>query len=77
MKRERIKLYKDRKGKWRWKYIGKNNEKIGASSEGFERRAGAIGNLRLVTGIVFYTGVTRGPAEMEFARLADYRPIFR
>ena len=46
-----LKVYRDRSRKWRWKLIGGNNEKVGASSEGFERKAGVLKNLRLVTGI--------------------------
>lgn len=47
----RINVYKDRSGQWRWRLLAKNGRKVGASSESFEKRKGALENLFLVTGV--------------------------
>ncbi len=58
-----IRVYQGRRKEWRWTLTGKNGEKVGASCEGFERRAGAVKNLKLVTGISLGT---RAPGVIEY-----------
>ena len=46
-----ITFYQDKRGKWRWRIMGKNNEIIAASSQGFVRRIDARGNLTRVANL--------------------------
>ncbi|WP_309386082.1 YegP family protein [Cerasicoccus frondis] len=39
---------RDRADKWRWRVVSNNNEIIGASSQGFTRKADAERNLALL-----------------------------
>lgn len=71
-----IEIYQGRRKEWRWKLTGKNGEKVGASSEGFERRAGAIKNFTLVTGIsIRVQGRVRGGMEWHPLRLEYVRSV--
>ncbi len=45
-----IEFYQDKRDKWRWRITSRNNEIIGASSQGFKNRSDAIVNLELVQG---------------------------
>jgi uncharacterized protein YegP (UPF0339 family) len=45
----KIEIYRDRKREWRWRIKARNGRIIGASSEGFERRARAKRNLALIS----------------------------
>jgi uncharacterized protein YegP (UPF0339 family) len=45
----RWEFYQDNAGKWRWRAVSIANGKIvGASSEGFESKQGAINNAKLM-----------------------------
>ncbi len=46
MKQPKTKLYKDNKGEWRWTIFSGNGKIVGASSEGFKRKFGAVHNYR-------------------------------
>jgi uncharacterized protein YegP (UPF0339 family) len=47
-----IQIFKDRSGEdWRWTMRHRNGLIVGASTEGYRRRAGAVANIALVTGI--------------------------
>jgi uncharacterized protein YegP (UPF0339 family) len=48
----KLELYRSPTG-WRWQLSAKNNRIIGASTEGYTKRLGAIQNIHLVTGFVF------------------------
>ncbi len=49
---KRMEFYIDEAGKWRWRLKAANGEIVGASSEGFERRATAVGNaMRLLNAL--------------------------
>ncbi len=43
-----LKYYKDKRGKTRWRLVGKNNEIVAASSQGFSSRRKANQNVELV-----------------------------
>lgn len=71
MSYSRVNVYKDRKGKWRWKLLAPNGRKIGASSESFEKRKWSISNLALVTGIQ----IERAPHNGGFWRKVNYLEV--
>lgn len=48
----RINVYKDFRGEWRWTLRSRNQRIIGASTEGYKKRAAALRNLRAVTGLM-------------------------
>lgn len=47
---DRVEVYQTDDKEWRWTLHGKNGLIIGASSEGYKRRAAAVKNLERVTG---------------------------
>ena len=49
--REYIEFYGDAASEYRWRVVGGNNEKVGASSEGFNAKQNAVDNLKLVVRI--------------------------
>jgi uncharacterized protein YegP (UPF0339 family) len=53
----KIEIYRDRKREWRWRIKVRNGRIIGASSEGFERRARAERNLHLIAKAIAYAGI--------------------
>ena len=48
---EYIEFYEDSANEYRWRVISGNNEKVGASSEGFNTKQGAVDNLKLTVQI--------------------------
>lgn len=42
MKGERIEVYPDKAGEWRWTHKAANNEKVADSGEGYATRDGAM-----------------------------------
>jgi uncharacterized protein YegP (UPF0339 family) len=47
---DRIEVYRDAAGEWRWKRTDPQGRRIGAATEGYEHRADAIANLQRVNG---------------------------
>ena len=41
-------IYKDKRGKYRWRILGDNHKIVGASSQGFSSRDNAQDNLDLL-----------------------------
>lgn len=68
MNQYRIRVYKDRKGKWRWRMQAPNGRIIGASTESYEKRKMVLTNLTTVTGIQ----ITRPPHSGGFWRKVSY-----
>ena len=48
MKTSRFEIYKDKRGKWRWRVSGDNNEIVGASSQGFATKKLCMSNAGLL-----------------------------
>lgn len=46
----RYRLFKDKKGEWRWSYIARNGEIIATSSEGYANKADCRHGIELVKG---------------------------
>ena len=44
----RFKLYKDKSGEWRWRFVAKNGETIAESSESYVDRRDAVKAIKLV-----------------------------
>jgi uncharacterized protein YegP (UPF0339 family) len=42
----KFRFYRDARKEWRWTCIAPNGETIGASSEGFKRKAGMLKNAK-------------------------------
>lgn len=40
--------YEDKAGKWRWRVIAENGEKVGSSSQGFTRISTCIKNAKML-----------------------------
>lgn len=49
--RDRIGVYKDAHGEWRWNRIAPNGEAVGASTEGYKDKADCYANLFRINGI--------------------------
>lgn len=49
MKKINVRVYRDKKKEWRWDMSVRNGKIVGASTESYKRRAGALKNLALVT----------------------------
>lgn len=47
---DRVVLYRDASGGWRWRRTAPNGEPVAASSEAYRDRADAIANLQRVNG---------------------------
>lgn len=47
-KSRNVKLYKDKRNKWRWRVVGENGEIVGSSSQGFVSRSVARANVSLL-----------------------------
>jgi uncharacterized protein YegP (UPF0339 family) len=45
-KKDKIELYKDKKGEWRWKRIAINGNNVGASSEGYVKKSDCLDNAQ-------------------------------
>lgn len=43
-----MEIYKDKRGKFRWRVVAKNGEIIGSSSQGFANRSLALDNIILL-----------------------------
>lgn len=41
-------IYKDKKGMWRWRVVGKNNRILGDSGQGYHNRKDAVNGLLLL-----------------------------
>ena len=44
--KDKLELYKDKKGEWRWRKIASNGEIVGASSEGYKNKADCEANAQ-------------------------------
>ena len=44
----KIEYYRDRAGKWRWRFVAANGEIVAVSSQGYVRKADAIAGLDLL-----------------------------
>ncbi len=42
----KLEIYKDLRGKWRWKLIARNGKVIGASTQGYRHKADCEKNIR-------------------------------
>jgi uncharacterized protein YegP (UPF0339 family) len=62
---DRIEVYRDAAGEWRWKRTDPQGRRIGAATEGYEHRADAIANLQRVNGPETRWTVNDGPEESE------------
>lgn len=66
----KVKVYKDRKNKWRWQMKVDNGRIVGASTEGYSKRRLALENLEVVTGLLIYiVRRTRGDVERRYEYL--------
>ena len=45
---DKIHVYQDRRGEWRWRRTSANGKIVGASSEGYHDRRGATANAKRV-----------------------------
>ena len=45
-----VEYYQDKAGEWRWRITARNNEIVGASTEGFVRKEDAEHNFELHAG---------------------------
>lgn len=45
-KKDKIELYKDKKGEWRWKRRATNGNNVGASSEGYVKKSDCLANAQ-------------------------------
>jgi uncharacterized protein YegP (UPF0339 family) len=52
MKNATRKIYRDKRGKYRWRVTASNGKIIGASTQGYSRRADALANIDELTGIL-------------------------
>ena len=43
-----LKIYKDKRGKFRWRVVAENGEIVGSSSQGFANRRLAVANAELL-----------------------------
>ena len=48
MREAKIQYYRDRRGKWRWRFVAGNGEIVAVSSQGYVRKADAIAGLDLL-----------------------------
>lgn len=44
----KFKVYKDRRGEWRWRLLAANNRKIADSGEGYLNQSDALDAIKLV-----------------------------
>lgn len=45
-KKDKIEIYQDKKGEFRWKRIAVNGQNVGASSEGYVKKSDCIDNAK-------------------------------
>jgi uncharacterized protein YegP (UPF0339 family) len=43
---DKLTLYQDKAGKWRWRRVAPNGKTVGASSEGYNNRADCVANAQ-------------------------------
>jgi len=43
-----FKLYKDRRGEWRWRLLSRNGRIVATSGEGYKRRGAALKMIRWI-----------------------------
>jgi len=47
---DKLTVYQDKKGEWRWHLVAPNGEVVAASTEGYKSRSAAVANARRVLG---------------------------
>lgn len=46
VKKDKIEIYQDKKGEYRWRRIATNGQNVGASSEGYNRKSDCLDNAK-------------------------------
>lgn len=49
----RVHLYQDKNGEWRWRFIAKNQRLLANGGEGYKNRQDCIDSAEMVTGTSF------------------------
>lgn len=50
MRRDKVLVYTDRAGRWRWRYVAQNGNILADGAQGYSRRVDAVTGARRVTG---------------------------
>lgn len=50
VKRDRVEVYRDTRGEWRWRYVAQNGHVLADSGEGYSRRIDCVNAAKRVVG---------------------------